>query len=154
MGLLNKIFDKKKTVVAGTDKVATSDQVENKEGKSMKELYDSTKTTDNKQQKISDKKNFKYEQAYKILRKPLVTEKVTNLGAYNKYVFAVANSANKVEVNKALHCIYGIKPIKVNIIKVLGKKTKSGKISGKRKDWKKAIVTLPVGETIKIYEGV
>ncbi|MDD4900501.1 MAG: 50S ribosomal protein L23 [Patescibacteria group bacterium] len=95
-----------------------------------------------------------YGNAYRILAKPLVTEKVSNLGVLNKYVFAVALDANKIEIAKAVKEIYGIKPIGVNVINKIGKKARYGRTSGKRKDWKKAIVTLPEGQTIKIYEGV
>lgn len=123
------------------------------EAKSMKDLYGASATT-----KVKDAKkgNLRaaYGDAYRILIKPLVTEKVSNLGALNKYVFAVAGGANKIEIAKAVKEIYGVKPVGVNIIKMLGKKARYGKISGKRKDWKKAIVTLPKDETIKIYEGV
>lgn len=86
--------------------------------------------------------------------KPLVTEKVSGFSALNKYVFVAAKTANKTEVAKAVKEIYGIKPKRVNIIRMAGKKTRYGRISGKRKDWKKAIVTLPQGQSIKIYEGV
>ncbi|MBU0722077.1 50S ribosomal protein L23 [Patescibacteria group bacterium] len=92
--------------------------------------------------------------AYKIITKPLVTEKVSNLGALNKYVFVVAKNTNKIEVAKAIKEIYGIKPVCVNVIRMSGKKVRYGRISGQKKDWKKAIITLPKGETIKIYEGV
>lgn len=124
--------------------------------KSMKDLYSTpskpgaVKTRDGKKTEVRSA----YGNAYRILIKPLVTEKVSNLGALNKYVFAVAGGANKIEIAKAIKEIYGIKPVGVNIIKMIGKKARYGKISGKRKDWKKAIVTLPKGETIKIYEGV
>ncbi|MDO9399262.1 MAG: 50S ribosomal protein L23 [bacterium] len=154
------LFDKKKTATIKTSKVVAESlgkvkkEKTVKEEKSMKDLYDSTDTSNNKQKKVSDKKVFKYEQAYNVLRKPLVTEKVTNLGVYNKYVFVVADNTNKVEVAKAVNQIYGVKPIKVNMIKMIGKATRSGKVAGKRKNWKKAIVTLSKGETIKIYEGV
>ena len=84
----------------------------------------------------------------------MVTEKVSGLGALNKYVFAVANHTNKIQVAKAVKEIYGLKPLGVNIIKMEGKPARYGRISGKRKDWKKAIITLPAGQTIKIYEGV
>jgi len=76
------------------------------------------------------------------------------LGALNKYVFAVAKNTNKIEVAKAIKEIYGIKPVGVNVIRMSGKKARYGRISGRRKDWKKAIITLPKGETIKVYEGV
>ncbi|MCU0679217.1 MAG: 50S ribosomal protein L23 [Planctomycetes bacterium] len=93
-------------------------------------------------------------QAYRILIKPLVTEKAANLGAENKYVFAVAPSANKIEITKAVTQVYGIKPISVNIVRVKGKKVRYGRIRGERKDWKKAIIMLPAGKSINIYEGV
>lgn len=147
------LFDKKNTSAVKTKKVVTEEKKDekNKEAKSMEKLYSST---DNKQKKTPDKKVFKYDQAYKILQKPLVTEKVTNLGIHDKYVFVVANDANKIEVAKAIYQVYGVKSIKINIIRNKGKATRSGRIAGKRKDWKKAIVTLAKGETIKIYEGV
>lgn len=121
--------------------------------KSMKDLYAPAVAGKTKQTKKGEVRAA-YGNAYKILVKPLVTEKVSNLGALNKYVFAVAGNANKIEIAKAIKEIYGIKPIGVNIIKMLGKKARYGKISGQRKDWKKAIITLSKGETIKVYEGV
>lgn len=130
------IFDKK------TEK-------ENKSAKaSMKDLYSEKKADAGKK----ESKNFG--NAYKILVKPLITEKGTVLNAENKYVFEVASGANKIEVAKAIKEVYGISPEKVNIVRVLGKNTRFGRTLGKRKDWKKAIVTLPKGKEIQVYEGV
>lgn len=92
--------------------------------------------------------------AYRLILKPLVTEKAANLSAENKYVFAVAPGANKIEIAGAVEEAYGIRPESVNIIRVRGKKVRHGRVRGRRKDWKKAIVTLPAGRTINIYEGV
>jgi large subunit ribosomal protein L23 len=92
--------------------------------------------------------------AFRILIKPLVTEKGSVLGAESKYTFMVANEANKIEIAKAIEDTYGIKPVKVNVINVEGKIKNRGRIAGKRKDWKKAIVSLPKGKTIKIFEGI
>lgn len=92
--------------------------------------------------------------AFHVLVKPLVTEKGSILGASNKYVFMVAKEANKIEVAQAVEKAYGVKPTKVNIINIEGKTKRRGKVVGKRKDWKKAIVTLPEGKTIQIYEGI
>jgi len=131
----------------------SSGQVKKEEAKSMKELYGAAAAGQAKEVK-KGATGAAYGNAYKILAKPLVTEKVSNLGALNKYVFAVAPKTNKVEVAKAVKEIYGIKPVNVNMIKMAGKKARYGRISGRRKDWKKAIVTLPAGQTIKIYEGV
>ncbi|MFA5023611.1 MAG: 50S ribosomal protein L23 [Patescibacteria group bacterium] len=92
--------------------------------------------------------------SYRLLVKPLITEKATNLSAENKYVFVVSIKANKIEIAKAIEATYGVKPLAINIINRAGKKVARGKVRGQRKDWKKAIVTLKKGETIKIYEGV
>ena len=133
---------------------ASSGQVKKEEVKSMKDLYaGGAEGVKAKSATVSVKKSA-HGNAYKIIMKPLVTEKVSGLGAMNKYVFAVAKDTNKIEVAKAIKEIYGLKPIGVNIIRIEGKKARYGRISGKRKDWKNAIVTLPAGQTIKVYEGV
>ncbi|MFA5886473.1 MAG: 50S ribosomal protein L23 [Patescibacteria group bacterium] len=89
-----------------------------------------------------------------MLISPLITEKATNLSAENKYIFIVSDKANKIEIAKAIEALYQVKPLKVNLINVLGKKVVRGKIKGQRSSWRKAIITLAKGETIKIYEGV
>ena len=93
-------------------------------------------------------------QAYRILVKPLITEKATNLNASDKYVFVVSPSANKISIAAAIFAIYGVKPRRVNLMNVLGKKVARGKVRGQRSNWRKAIVTLKKGEAIKVYEGV
>lgn len=92
--------------------------------------------------------------AYKILLMPLITEKATDLTQFNKYVFVTPISATKSEVKKTVMNIYGVKPTKVNFIKGKVKHTRQGKVSGKTKSYKKAIVTLAEGDKIEIYEGV
>lgn len=150
-----KTEDQKKpaTAAKATDVKAEKGKTE---PKSMKELYSTPSTATAKDAKGKNAKATKtvYGNAYKIIMKPLVTEKVSNLGALNKYAFAVALKANKIEIAKAVKEIYGIKPTGVNVINKIGKKARYGRSSGKRKDWKKAIVTLPEGQTIKLYEGV
>ncbi len=89
-----------------------------------------------------------------ILIKPLITEKATNLGRLNQYVFAVALRANKIQVAQAVESRYGVKPIKVNIIRNSGRAVRYGRSIGRTKDIKKAMVILPAGKTIKIHEGV
>lgn len=123
---------------------------------SMKDLYagETVKTAASTGKKDAKSKAVKRGNAYRILVKPLITEKASHMGAINKYFFAVADSANKIEIADAVLEVYGIKPTAVNVISMLGKQKRSGRISGKRKDWKKAIVTLPKGQTINLYEGV
>lgn len=92
--------------------------------------------------------------AYRILLRPLVTEKATNLASENKYVFEVSPDANKVEVRKAIKNVYGLNPVSVNILNVSGKKIRFGKTSGRTKNKKKAIVAFKKGEKIEVYEGI
>jgi large subunit ribosomal protein L23 len=89
-----------------------------------------------------------------VLVKPLVTEKVSYLSPYGQYVFEVSPKTNKIEIAKAIERAYGVKPLGVNIIRVRGKKVRSGKTLGMTKKWKKAIVTLKPGDKIEIHEGV
>ena len=156
MGLFNKKTEEKKKPAVKAAKVSNAKSVakEETESKSMKDLYGGVEEVKAKQAGKGVVKKSAHGDAYKIIMKPLVTEKVSDLGALNKYVFAVAKNANKIEVAKAIKEVYGIKPVGVNVIRMSGKKARYGRISGRRKDWKKAIVTLPKGETIKIYEGV
>jgi large subunit ribosomal protein L23 len=92
--------------------------------------------------------------AYWVLAKPLVTEKVTEIGSMNKYGFEVDAKANKIEIANAIEEVYGIRPVKINIVKLKGKQVAYGKTRGRRKNSKKAYVTLPAGKSISIYEGV
>ena len=66
----------------------------------------------------------------------------------------VAIAANKIMIARSIEQVYGVKPVKVNIIRLKGKIVSSRRLRGKRKDWKKAIITLPAGKNINIYEGV
>lgn len=99
------------------------------------------------------KRKFKVD-AYKFLVRPLITEKVSSMAAGGKYAFEVDLSANKVLVKKAVSALYDVSVKAVKIINVKGKYVRYGRQYGKRKDWKKAIVTLAPGEKIEIYEGV
>jgi len=117
----------------------------------MQDLY----TTDSKEAKAKTTRDqHKHGEAHRILVKPLVTEKAAHLNASNKYVFVVSVIANKISVARAIEDVYGVKPVKVNLINIIGKQVTRGRIRGQRNDWRKAIVTLPAGKTIKIYEGV
>lgn len=90
----------------------------------------------------------------RVISKPLVTEKAATLASKGQYVFVVAQGANRVHVRAAVKAMYGVTPVSVNIQRVRGKAVRFGRISGQRKSWKKAIVTLPKGKTIDVYEGV
>lgn len=93
-----------------------------------------------------------------ILKKPLVTEKVSALNEKGKYGFFVDINANKVEIKKAVEKQYGVNVEKVNTISLMGKHkvryTKTGILDGHKPNFKKAIVTLAEGEVIDFYSNV
>lgn len=93
-----------------------------------------------------------------ILKKPLVTEKVSSLNEQGRYGFIVDARANKVEIKKAVEKMYGVNVAKVNTMNYLGKNkrryTKSGVLSGRKASFKKAIVQVADGEIIDFYSGI
>lgn len=93
-----------------------------------------------------------------ILKKPLVTEKVSALNEAGKYGFIVDQNANKVEIKKAVEDMYGVTVENVNTMRYQGKLksryTKSRIISGRANGFKKAIVTVAEGDVIDFYSGI
>ncbi|WP_080054057.1 50S ribosomal protein L23 [Spirosoma aerolatum] len=90
-----------------------------------------------------------------VLKRPIVTEKMTGLNKQGKYAFEVDLKANKLEIGKAIEKMYGVNVESVNTIRTFGKrrsKNINGRIvSGKTPTTKKAIVTVAEGEVIDIY---
>ncbi len=92
---------------------------------------------------------------YDIIKSPLITEKTTiQKEACNQVSFKISRKANRVEVKSAVENIFNVKVAGVRTMQVKGKTKQRGRIIGKRKDWKKAIVTLMQGERIDFFEGV
>ncbi len=90
--------------------------------------------------------------AYKVLIKPLVTEKSYKLGESGKYAFKVSRKANKISVRNAVEKVFGVKVARVNMISVKGKPKNFGRITSRTSPWKKAVVTLRKGEIIQGLE--
>jgi large subunit ribosomal protein L23 len=89
-----------------------------------------------------------------IIRRPLITERATDLQEKsNKYAFEVLPDANKVEIRRAVETLFDVRVVKVNTTSVHGKVKRLGRFSGRRPDWKKAVVTLAEGEGIDFFEG-
>jgi large subunit ribosomal protein L23 len=89
----------------------------------------------------------------KTIIKPLSTEKSKQeKDMRNKYVFRVHMGTNKVEIKKAIEFLFKVNVEAVNTFIIRGKVRKVGKHSGKRSDWKKAMVTIKKGESIKLSE--
>ena len=91
---------------------------------------------------------------YEILRSPLITEKNISLQAYGKYVFEVAEGANKNQIKQAVEKAFKVKVSAVNVMTVAGKRRRLGMRQLPAHSWKKAIVTLEPGDRIELFEGV
>ncbi len=87
-----------------------------------------------------------------VLRAPVVSEKSYGLLDEGKYTFVVDPEANKTEIKIAVEQIFGVKVATVNTMNRSGKKRRTKNGIGKRKDTKRAIVTLREG-TIDIFGG-
>ncbi len=92
---------------------------------------------------------------YEVIRRPLITEKTTiQKESFNQVTFEVDRKANRVEIKRAIEKIFNVRVAAVRTLQIKGKVKRRGRILGKRKDWKKAIVTLMPGERIDFFEGV
>jgi large subunit ribosomal protein L23 len=95
---------------------------------------------------------------HEIIQRPLLTEKINQQAAENKYSFRVKNDANKIEIALAVEAIYsheGVKVLKVNTLHVKGKKKRAqsrGSKAGYSPNWKKAIVTTDT--PLVLFEGL
>ena len=90
-----------------------------------------------------------------VVRKPLVTERFADLRERdNKFIFEVHPDANKHEIRRAIEHYFGVKVTEVRTMNVRGKVKRLGRFSGKRADWKKAIVTLAKGDSIDLFDQV
>ena len=92
---------------------------------------------------------------FDIIKRPLITEK-TNIQkeVSNQHSFEVHRGANRIEIKRAVEKIFKVKVAAVRTMQVKGKKKQRGRIIGRRRNWKKAIVTLMPGERIDFFEGV
>ena len=93
--------------------------------------------------------------AHEIIKRPLITEKTSiQKELFNKVSFEVDRRANRIEIKKAVESVFNVRVASVQTMQITGKTKQRGRIVGKRRDWKKAIVTLMPGERIDFFEGV
>jgi large subunit ribosomal protein L23 len=91
---------------------------------------------------------------YEIVKRPLITEKGSiQKEVSNQLSFEVDRKANRVEIRHAVEKIFNVRVVKVRTMQMKGKVKRVGRTLGKRRDWKKAIVTLAGGENIEFFEG-
>jgi large subunit ribosomal protein L23 len=93
--------------------------------------------------------------SHEIIIKPLITEKTSIQKELNNQVsFEVDRRANRIEIKQAIESIFNVRVAGVQTMKITGKTKQRGRITGKRRDWKKAIVKLMPGERIDFFDGV
>jgi large subunit ribosomal protein L23 len=94
-------------------------------------------------------------QEYKIIKRPIITEKGTILkDENNQLVFEVDPASNKSEIRKAVEKLFKVTVLSVQTQNRRGKPKRLGRTVGRRSNWKKAIVTLKQGDRVDFFEGV
>jgi large subunit ribosomal protein L23 len=93
--------------------------------------------------------------ARSIILQAIISEKGTRMrAAGNSFMFRVHPAANKIEIADAVEKIFSVSVTQVRTMNRLGKPKRLGRFSGKRSDWKKAVVTLKTGQTIEVFDQV
>lgn len=93
--------------------------------------------------------------AHDIIRRPVISEKSMQGIADKKYTFEVALSANKLEIKNAVEEVFSVKVKSVNTLRVHGKEKRVGVHTGRRPDYKKAVVTLKAdSKPIEFFESM
>jgi len=94
----------------------------------------------------------------KILKRPIVTEKMTALQDKGQYAFEVERAANKIEIKKAVEKKFNVTVVDVRTTVHKGKAksqmSRKGRFPGRTPGWKKAIVRLKEGDKIQFFENV
>lgn len=131
------IFGKKEKAekIESTKKVDLKPKAETK----IKEVVKTTKS-------LSAKNN----EAWKVLKFPHVTEKVSSMASDNFYAFQVMPRANKPEIKKAIESEYKVKVVDIKIINIPRKRVQRGRIPGFKSGCKKALIRLEQGQKIDI----
>lgn len=87
---------------------------------------------------------------YRILEKPIITEKTARFEEVGRYVFQVNDNANKIEVKKAFELVYGETPEKVNMYYTQEKTSQRRGL--KKKSKKRAVIILPAGKSVDLAQ--
>jgi large subunit ribosomal protein L23 len=88
-----------------------------------------------------------------IIIEPVLTEKSNVMREAHKYAFKVSSRANKLQIMATVARLFGVHPLSCRIMTVKRKPKKVRYRLGYTAAWKKAIITLPEGETISVFEG-
>jgi large subunit ribosomal protein L23 len=147
MGILEKFSKKKGAAPKGVKKA--DDAAKEKAAKAAPEA----EKAETKKQGPGPLAKEMAGEAHRVLVRPVYSEKADGLQALGQYTFVVSPRATKVSVSDAVRDLYGVKPASVRIIVSKGKHVRFGRTSGRQKDVKKAVVTLPAGQTLTFSEA-
>jgi large subunit ribosomal protein L23 len=89
-----------------------------------------------------------------VIIRPVISEKATALRDQDKYVFIVHPEATKTQIKEAVAKLFNVKVVRCTTMNVLGKVKRLRGKPGRTASYKKAIVRVAHGETIKVFEGV
>ena len=89
-----------------------------------------------------------------VLIEPILSEKANALREQNKYTFKVAQSATKTQIKEAVRKLFNVTVLDCTTSNVLGKMKRVRGKPGRTASYKKAIVKIAAGETIKVFEGL
>ncbi len=92
--------------------------------------------------------------AFRVLLRPITSEKAALLESHHAYSFIVSTRATKADIRRAVVQVYGVAPYKIRTSRVEGKSVRFGTFNGRRSSYKKAVVILKEGDTIRVHEGV
>lgn len=146
------IFDRFKKEKEGVAPKSQAPKVKAAPSKATKK--DEKKPTAKKKTAAKKKVSMLSYAATSTILSPVVSEKSAQLADSNVLVFKVAKNANRVQVRNAFRELYNVTPTRVNILNNRGKRVRFGRVQGKRSDWKKAMIFLPKGVNVDIFEGV
>ena len=90
--------------------------------------------------------------SYDIIKRPIITEKSALFAEKAVYTFEVSKDANKVEIKKAIEEIFNVKVVAIRTVNVHRKPKRMSRYEGFKSAYKKAIVRLEPGQTIKAFE--
>jgi large subunit ribosomal protein L23 len=97
-------------------------------------------------------------EATQIVLRPVISEKSMDQSTVNKYTFAVADEANKMQIKAAVEELFKVTVTNVNVLttkrKEKSRNRRRGRQVGYTSPWKKAVVTIKAGDSIEFFEGV
>jgi large subunit ribosomal protein L23 len=97
-------------------------------------------------------------QATEVILRPVISEKSMDQTSRNKYTFAVADEANKMQIKAAVEELFKVTVLHVNVLttkrKEKSRNRRRGREVGYTSAWKKAVVTVKAGDSIEFFEGV